>query len=132
MIKHRYFLGLTLGLAFFLGACVEEPLTGSADAVVLTGSSFTVAERVADGTQLTVRGTVKNNGSKMWSPVWIVEGEFYADSTYALKLGGSIKRFNFSLEKGAATSWELRFTSNDFDVSDYPKFAVKNLRVTQQ
>jgi hypothetical protein len=133
----RFLAGLSfascLTSCLLLTACVtEEPLTGSVDAVVLAGSSFTVTERVQSTTQLIARGTVKNNGSKTWSPVWIVEGEFYADSTYSLKLGGAVKYFNFSLEKGTATSWELRFTSSDFDVSDYPKFAVRNLRVTQQ
>jgi hypothetical protein len=115
-----------------LFACTAETVTGSPDAVVLTGSQFTITERTGSGTQILARGTVKNNGNGTWFPVWIVEGEFYSDSTFTLKLGGANKRFTFSLEKGTATNWELRFASSEFTLSDYPKFAVKNLRVVQE
>ena len=128
------FAALLLTAAFFLGACAEQdPVTGSSEATVLAGSVFAITERtVSGGTQLSARGTVKNNGKATWSPVWIVEGQFYSDSTFTFKLGGSTQSFTYSLAKGEQTAWELKFTSSTYDLSDYPHFAVKNLRVTQQ
>ena len=119
--------------ALLLSACVEQdPLTGSTTATVLAGPVFTVTERtLGGGTQMIVRGTVKNNGKTVWSPIWLVEGQFYADSTFTYKLGGSTQAFTYSLAKGEATSFELRFNSTTLDLSDYPKFAVRNLRVVQ-
>lgn len=125
-------LSILMIWSLVLVACTPETVTGSANAVVLTGSQFTITERTNSGTQLLARGTVKNNGNATWFPVWIVEGEFYSDSTFTLKLGGTNKRFTFSLEKGTATNWELRFSSSEFTLSNYPKFAVKNLRVVQE
>jgi hypothetical protein len=124
-----------LSAAFLTTACVEDgdPITGSSGATVLAGSVFTITERTLMGnTQMKARGTVKNNGKAGWNPVWIVEGQFYADSTFTHKLGGATQKISFSLAKGEMTTWELNFTSNTIDVSDYPSFAVKNLRVVQQ
>jgi hypothetical protein len=117
-----------------LTACVqEEPITGSAEANVFSGAVFTITEKtLSGGTRMTARGTVKNTGKVGWSPIWIVEGQFYADSTFTYKLGGANKSFSYSLAKGETTAWELHFTSDAFDLSDYPNFAVRNLRVLQQ
>ena len=132
----RFALALIFGLssAFLLSACVAEegPITGTTNATVLSGSVFTQTERVlVGGTQMIVRGTVKNTSKVTWSPVWIVEGQFYYDSTFTFKLGGATKSFSFSLAKGEATAFELKFTSSTYDLSDYPNFAVKNLRAVQ-
>ena len=129
----------TLSLAFSLfaaltltGCSEEDPITGSPDAVVLTGAVFTITERVlSGGTQMTARGTVKNTGKNTWSPIWRIEGDFYTDSTFTFKLGSAVKSYSFSLAKNEMTAWELKFTSNQFTLSDYPNFAVKNLRVIQ-
>jgi hypothetical protein len=133
--RFTFILGLALSLsaALLLTACTEEdPITGSVDADVLTGSVFTITERfISGGTQMTARGTIKNAGKNTWSPVWKVEGDFYTDSTFTFKLGGAAKSYSFSLAKNETTAWELKFTSNQFTLSDYPNFAVKNLRVVQ-
>ena len=128
-------LSLLLSSAFLLSACTaeEDPITGASGATVLTGSVFTVTERtLAGGTQMVARGTVKNAGKNTWSPTWVVEGEFYTDSTFTFKLGGMTKSYTYSLAKNESTGWELKFTSSQYTLSNYPHFAVKNLRVTQQ
>lgn len=115
-----------------LTACTgEDPtLTGSSEATVLTGSTFTVTERSVSGGKLVLKGTVKNTG-KTWYPTWIVEGDFYADSTFAFKLGGATQSISYSLEKGASTGFELRFSSTQYTAANYPNFAAKNFRVIQ-
>jgi hypothetical protein len=127
-------LVLLLSTALLLAGCVQDDtITGDANANVLSGSVFTITERtLGGGTQMSARGTVRNDGKNAWSPVWVVEGQFYADSTFSFKLGGATKSFTFSLAKGESTLWDLKFTSTAFDLADYPHFAVKNLRVTQQ
>jgi hypothetical protein len=134
LLLSAFLLSSILSSAFGLTGCVEsEPLTGSTSSTVLPGAFLTVTERfLSGGTQMTARGTVKNTSNAVWSPVWIVEGQFYTDSTFTYKLGGTTKAFSFSMSKGEQTLWELKFTSSTFDLSQYPHFAVKNLRVIQQ
>ena len=129
-------LFLALGLSsLMLSACTtvepEDPITGDPDAVVLSGSVFTVTDRTFAGSYVTFDGTVQNNSTRTWNPVWVIEAQFYADSTYKNKLGGATKSVNYSLEKGTYTQFQIKFTPTNFSVSSYPHMAMK-ARVVQQ
>jgi hypothetical protein len=127
---------LTLGLSLlFLGAedgCSEsDPIVGSDDVFVLDKAQITVTEKSLSGSTMVAKGEVENVGSTKISPTWFVEGQFYSDSTYKLKLGGTNTAITFSLEPGEKTRFELRFSSSRDDLTEYPKFGVKGLRAVR-
>ncbi|RKY90360.1 MAG: hypothetical protein DRQ01_09300, partial [Ignavibacteriae bacterium] len=73
-------------------------------------------------------GTVKNTGSADITPPWYIEGQFYADSTLTLKLGGDNTRITVPLEPGVQTLWSLTFSDPNIAEGDYPNFRVSNMR----
>jgi len=118
-----------LVMVFFCMNCEDGPLTtGSRDVDVINNMGFAITSKSFTSNQLTVIGTVKNNGSKTIYPDWYVEGEFYADSTFQLKLGGDNYKMTFPLEPGVTASWQLDYSSSLYTESDYPHFGIKNLR----
>ena len=121
---------LAFAALFFLMSCMTEdqPIVGSDNVVVMSTAKFTLDERSVSGNTFVAKGTVSNNGATKYSPTWYVEGEFYQDSTFKFKLGGTNQSYSFDLSKGETTGWQLSFTPSNIDVSKYPNFAVKNLR----
>ncbi|HPC35229.1 MAG TPA: hypothetical protein P5268_06110 [Candidatus Marinimicrobia bacterium] len=116
-------------LIFFFLSCEDMPVTtGSLDVEVIKKMKFAITSKSYTTEQLSVIGTVTNNGSETVYPDWYVEGEFYADSTFKLKLGGDNYRMTFPLEPGVTASWQLIFYSDLYIESDYPHFGIKNLR----
>ena len=117
--------------SFFLlnnGCGGESSVTGSEDVRVINNVQFTITEKVNRGNELYIKGIVKNSDRKTITPTWYVEGDFYSDNTYSFKLGGDNISFNYSLAQNESTSFQLRFSSSNYDESQYPSFAVKNLR----
>ena len=90
--------------------------------------SFTITELEVFSNSLKVSGTVKNTGSADITPPWYIEGQFYADSTLTLKLGGDNSRINIPLEPGVKTLWSLTFSDPNIAEGDYPHFRVSNMR----
>ncbi len=127
MVKHI----LLLVSALFLlnsGGCGDSSITGSDDVIVIKNVEFTIIEKINRGSELFVKGFVKNKASKTIRPPWYVEGDFYSDDTYSFKLGGDNNALNYSLAKNESTTFELQFSSSKYDESQYPDFAVKNFR----
>ena len=116
--------------SFFLlsSGCGESSVTGSENVQVINNIGFTITEKINRGNELYVKGIVKNNGNKTITPTWYVEGDFYSNNTFSFKLGGDNNNFNYSLAKNESTLFQLRFSSSKYDESQYPDFAVKNLR----
>jgi|FLOH01.1.fsa_nt_gi hypothetical protein len=122
-------LYISLCLTALLAGCIDSPsITGSNDVTEYTTAQFEVTEIIGETTRLTARGIVENTGTTTYYAVWYIEGDFYADNTYDFKLGGDRYSFTFALEPGEKTGWELEFTSSLYTESEYPDFAVKNLR----
>lgn len=109
--------------------CNESKTIGAKDVHDITDVEFVITEKiVASSTKLRANGTVKNTGDNIIYPPWYIEGEFYTDSNCSFKLGGDYYNINFSLSPGEQTGWRLEFSSNLYSESDYPDFAIKNLR----
>ena len=109
--------------------CLEDqPVTGADNVQVISYVEFQITEKTATTYQLTVRGTIKNTGTKKISPPWYIEGDFYKDESYAFKLGGESEQINFALYSGETTAWELVFSSSSYDEGQFPHFGIKNLR----
>lgn len=106
----------------------EAAITGSPDVNVIANVNFRITESRAESNRLVAKGTVENTGNRTITPPFYVEGQFYADANYRIKLGGDDYRIAFSLEPGEAAVWTLEFSSSEINEARYPDFAVKNLR----
>ena len=81
------------------------------------------------GIRFIVEGTIKNNAStKVFAP-WYIEAMFYSDSTFTTTFGGSYERMNYPLEPNVEAYWQITHSSDVIIESEYPNFAIKDLRV---
>jgi len=90
--------------------------------------SFIVTELEVSSSSLKASGTVKNNGNKTITSPWHIEAQFYADSTFSLKLGGNRTQIGVPLEAGVQTVWSITFSDPDIAEGNYPNFRVTNFR----
>ena len=116
-----------LSAAFCLLSCNDQPTGDATNIIVLSGAKFTVTEKTATSTSMTITGTIYNSGNTTFSPPWYVEGDFYQDPTFKFKFGGTNEKFNFTLAPAETTQWQLIFTPGSTGTGDYGNFAVKNL-----
>jgi len=114
--------------AMFIVSCNESSVVGADDVSVLEDATFTITEYLFTSSELIVIGTVSNDGDATFYPPWYIEAEFYADSTFTTKFGGTRTTKNYSLAPDENTLWQLTYSSSLIVESDYPNFAVKNLR----
>lgn len=127
----RYLPGLifTAIAVLFLFSCDNDNVVGSDEGVIqINNVVFTVTDRTVSSNKLTATGTIKNNGSSKISPLWYIDGEFYADSTQKLILGGDVTSMNIPLNAGVETIWTLELSDPDIAEGNYPEFVVTNLR----
>jgi hypothetical protein len=119
-----------LSLTFLGSSCeTSDPVVGSEVGVTeITHVSFTITDLETSSSSLIASGTVKNIGSTKITPIWYIEGQFYADSTFTLKLGGDNTQITVPLESGVQTLWSLTFSDPNIAEGDYPNFRVSNLR----
>ena len=111
------------------GGCEPSPgPTGSEDVFVLPGAEVSVTTLSLMDNALVVSGTIKNSSSSKYSPYWYVEADFYADSTFSLKLGGAAQTISYALDPGESTLLNIRFRSTTIDVNLYPDFRIRNTR----
>ena len=106
----------------------SDPIVGDPGVPVIANVSFNITGLNASNDKLTATGTVKNNSSVRITPPWNIEGQFYADSTFTLKLGGDVTRITVPLEQGVETLWTLNFSSANISEGNYPNFRVSGLR----
>ncbi|MCK5052477.1 MAG: hypothetical protein KAS53_12190 [Candidatus Cloacimonetes bacterium] len=114
--------------AMFIVSCNENSVVGADDVSVLEDATFEITEYLFTSTELIVKGTVSNDGDATFYPPWYIEAEFYADSTFTTKFGGTRTTKNYSLAPGENTLWQLTYSSSLIIESDYPDFRIKNLR----
>ena len=122
-------LAVFLSLIFLGSSCENNTVVGSDEGItVINNVSFTITELETSSSSLKASGTVKNTGSSKITSPWYIEGQFYADSTLSLKLGGDNTQIGVPLETGVATIWTLEFSNPDISEGNYPNFRVSNLR----
>jgi hypothetical protein len=109
-------------------SCDKTDLVGLDDVDVINNVNISITELTANIASLIAKGVITNNGNNNITPPWYIEGDFYSNDTYTFKLGGENTRINFALGPDESTGWELTFISSQYNESDYPDFAVKNLR----
>ena len=114
--------------AIFMISCNESSVVGADDVSVLEDATFEITEYLFTSTELIVKGTVSNDGDDTFYPPWYIEAEFYADSTFTTKFGGTRITKNYSLAPSENTLWQLTYSSSLIIESDYPDFRIKNLR----
>ncbi len=114
--------------ALFIVSCNESNVVGADDVSVFEGADFTITDYLFTSTEFIVKGMIVNNDNSTYYPIWYIEAEFYADSTFTTKFGGSTTGINYSLAPGEDTFWQLTYSSSLIVESDYPDYAIKNLR----
>ncbi len=119
---------VVLLFAMFMVSCNECPVVGAEDIAELEDANFNITEYLFTSTELIVKGTVSNDGEEIFYPPWYIEAEFYADSTFTTKFGGTRTIINYSLAPDENTLWQLTYSSSLIVESDYPNFRIKNLR----
>lgn len=126
----KIFIALLLITSFFISC--ESPgddTVGSTKDTPINGLSFTIDTVYLENTpKLVAKGRVKNLSTTKVLVPWYVEGQFYSDSTYTLKLGGSYSQIGVPLETGQETLWTINFASNNVDVRSYPKAKIADIR----
>ena len=116
---------LLLSTVLFLTGCQN---IGSENVLVLENMEVSIDTLYTSSTQFYVEGMIKNNDStKVYAP-WYIEAMFYSDSTFSTTFGGSYECMNFPLESNVEAYWQITHSS-DVIISEYPKFAIKDLRV---
>jgi hypothetical protein len=123
------FVLILSSLSFFAFVCEKSnPVVGSNKDVEISGLVFTIDRSYVSGTTMYANGTVRNDGSGKVTSPWFVEGQFYTDSTYTMKLGGSNIQITVPLNQGQGTVWNLSFTPSQISAQYYPRFKVSDLR----
>jgi hypothetical protein len=114
-------------LTFLGSSCEQDPVIGPDPGKDPIRVTFTVTSQQVTSTKLSVSGKVKNTGSSTITAYWYVEGQFYADNTYSLLLGGDVTTINLPLNPGVETLWNLELSDPDIAEGNYPNFAIKDL-----
>jgi hypothetical protein len=118
---------IVVALAFLGSSCEEDPVIGPDPGKDPIRVTFTITSQQVTSTKLSVSGRVKNTGSSTITAYWYIEGQFYADNTYTLLLGGDVTTINLPLNPGVETLWNLELSDPDIAEGNYPNFAVRDL-----
>ncbi|MGB5849611.1 MAG: hypothetical protein WBH40_14050 [Ignavibacteriaceae bacterium] len=119
---------LVIATLTFLGSsCEQDPIIGPDPGKDPIRVSFTITSQLVTSTKLSVSGRVKNIGSNTITAYWYIEGQFYADNTYSLLLGGDVTTINLPLNPGVETLWNLELSDPEIAEGNYPNFAVRDL-----
>ena len=110
----------------FLLSCSN--IIGSSNVFELDNLSLTITEKEVSNSSWKISGTVVNIGDTTVLAPWYIEAMFYSDSTFTETFGGDNDRMNFHLESGVTRNWTLTHRKNGLAESDYPNFAIKDLR----
>jgi len=124
----KYVLILVFSFIFF--SCEEgDTVVGTPDPPI-PQLSFNVETTYVDvaNKKLVAKGTVKNIGNSQVTSPWYIECQFYTDASRTIKLGGSNTQIGVPLDKNQSTFWTISFSSSNVNVTDYPNFAVGDLR----
>ena len=125
--KSLLILLIVIALTFLGSSCEQDPVIGPDPGKDPIRVTFTITSQLATSTKLSVSGKVKNTGSSTITAYWYIEGQFYADNTYTLLLGGDVTTINLPLKPGVETHWNLELSDPDIAEGNYPNFAVKDL-----
>ena len=118
---------IIIALTFLGSSCEQDPVIGPDPGKDPIRVTFTITSQQVTSTKLSVSGKVKNTGSSTITSYWYVEGQFYADNTYTLLLGGDVTTMNIPLNPGVETLWNLELSDPDIAEGNYPNFALKDL-----
>ncbi len=118
---------IIIALTFLGSSCEQDPVIGPDPGKDPIRVTFTITSQLVTSTRLSVSGKVKNTGSSTITAYWYIEGQFYADNTYALLLGGDVTTINLPLNPGVETLWNLELSDPDIAEGNYPNFALKDL-----
>ena len=112
--------------AMILTGCT--PIIGSNNVFELDDVTIEVTQKTYTNTQWQVTGTITNLGDTTIMAPWYIEAQFYSDDNYTITFGGTATSFNYPLEPGVSAFWTIVHYDDAVVESNYPNFAVKNVR----
>jgi hypothetical protein len=118
---------IIIALTLLGSSCEQDPVIGPDPGKDPIRVTFTITSQLVTSTKLSVSGKVKNTGSSTITAYWYIEGQFYADNTYSLLLGGDVTTINLPLNPGVETPWNLELSDPNIAEGNYPNFAIKDL-----
>ncbi|MCP5063779.1 MAG: hypothetical protein GY936_15130 [Ignavibacteriae bacterium] len=124
----KYVLTIMLLSVIFTFCDSSDNIVGSNEDVEINNVSFNVDTTYLESNVLYAKGTVTNLGTTKINSPWYVEGQFYTDQTYNIKLGGNNSRISVPLEPYQSTFWVLSYSTTKVDVNQYPNFRISDLR----
>jgi hypothetical protein len=117
-------------ILLLVSSCQKTPnsVVGSDTDIEIIGLTFTVTRTYINYSTMYAEGIARYSGSTKISSPWFIEGQFYTDSTYTIKLGGSNEQISVPLEPNQGTLWKLSFYPSQGTAQSYPDFRVGDLR----
>jgi len=103
-------------------------VVGSKQDVEIKNVSFVIDTTYLENSLMYAKGKTTNLGTKSITSPWYVEAQFYTDSTYKIKLGGTYTKIGVPLEPYQSTFWAISFSTTTVDLNKYPNFRVSDLR----
>jgi len=128
-IKYLYLFIIPI-LIISCDQTTTEPVVGSTQDTQISNLSFNVDTTYleASASRIVAKGSVTNNGSAQVTSPWYIEGQFYTDATYKIKLGGNSTQIGVPLSRGQSTFWTIYYTSSNENVNNYPNCRIGDLR----
>lgn len=127
----KYFFVFILS-SFILTSCepVADSTVGSSKDTQISGIIFQIDTVYLDNwrPEIIAKGRAKNSSTYNVSVPWYVEGQFYSDSSFTLKLGGANTKIEVPLSPNQETFWMINFTTENVDLRLYPKATISNVR----
>ena len=104
------------------------PIIGSNNVLELENVTIEVTQKTYTNTQWQITGTITNLGDTTIMAPWHIEAQFYSDDNYTTTFGGTATSFNYPLESSVSAFWTITHYDDAVVESNYPNFAVKNVR----
>ncbi len=126
----KYVLVLAASLILGFSSCqVNNTVVGGGTTINgITFSVDTLYMQTGGSGELVVGGLARNSSKTTITSPWYIEAQFYTDSTFVTKLGGSNTQIGVPLSPGQQTFWKIFFSTSTVDVRQFPNFTVSSLR----
>lgn len=128
VLLKNFLIGVNLILLFAFCDSPTNSTVGSNEDIEINNMSYIIDTTYLESSIFYVKGKVTNLGNSPTESPWYVEAQFYTDSTYRIKLGGSYTKVGVPLEPYQSTFWSLSFSTATVDLNKYPNFRVGDFR----
>lgn len=115
---------------FIVAGCVtqKDEIVGSEADIPIDGVQFVIQSKsIMDGSFF-VSGIATNLSTKTITSPWYIEAQFYTDTTYQIKIGGTYVQIGNPLEPLKGIIWTMQYSKSGVNLGQYVNFGVSDLR----